>query len=62
MRLHYAVLNSAQANFTLYRTKVYDNGELTCTHTHTHTHNAKIKQFQFTLESSQNISTTASNN
>ena len=30
-------------------------------YTHTHTH-AKIKQFQFTLESSQNISTAASNN
>jgi len=40
---------------------MYDNGELTCTHTHTNTH-AKIKQSQFTLESFQNISTTASNN
>jgi len=62
MGLHNVALNSAQANFTLYRTKVYTTMENRHVHTHTHTHNAKIKQFQFTLQSSQNISTTASNN
>jgi len=38
MRLHNVALNSAQANFTLYRTKVYTTMENRHVHTHTHTH------------------------